>query len=120
MSRKVSLEWGRSIVSENGAPHVGHVIRQTNRQCFGTAPEAPSRACRSAQVRQICGALPRQTNSADRAGNSINVIAMSAIGSQRSFSDRRATCATPSRWSRAWKLFVPSISHLAKNGPLTP
>jgi hypothetical protein len=39
---------------------------------------------------------------------------------RRSFSDRRASCANPSRWSRTERLLVPSISHLAKNGPVTP
>ena len=71
-------------------------------------------------ARQICGALPRQINSADRPGASTNVIAMRVTGSQRSFSDRRATCAKPNRWSRAERLRVPSISHCAKNDPVTP
>src|SRR5271170_737110 len=62
----------------------------------------------------------REINSADPAGASMNVIAMSAIGSRRSFSDRRASCANPSRWSRTERLLVPSISHLAKNGLVTP
>jgi hypothetical protein len=50
----------------------------------------------------------------------MSVIAMSAIGSHRSFSDIRATCVNPSRWSRSERLRVPGISHLAKNGPETP
>ena len=120
VSRKVSRASGRSLVSERGAPQVGQVTRQAFRQCFGTAPEAPSRACRSAHARQICGALPRQINSADLPGALTNVIAMRVIGSQRNFSDRRATCAKPNRWSRAERLRVPSISHCAKNDPVTP
>ena len=36
------------------------------------------------------------------------------------FSDRRATCGKPNRWSRAERLRVPSISHCAKNDPVTP
>jgi hypothetical protein len=120
VSSKVSWASGRSFVSERGTPQAGQVTRQAFRQCFGTAPEAPSRACRSAHARHICGDLPRQINSADRPGASTNVIAMSVIGSQRSFSDRRATCAKPNRWSRAERLRVPSISHFAKNDPVTP
>src|SRR5580698_5791566 len=50
VSRKVSVASGRSFVSENGAPQEGQLIRQVFRQCFGIAPEAPSRACRSAHV----------------------------------------------------------------------
>src|SRR5487761_965915 len=86
VSRNVSPLSGRSFVSEKGDPQAGHVTRQAFRQCFGAAPDAPSRACRSAQARQIWGALLRQMNSADPAGVSMNVIAMSVIGSHRSFS----------------------------------
>nr|WP_245257235.1 hypothetical protein [Methylocystis rosea] len=120
VSHNVPPVSGRSFVSDKGAPQAGQATRQAFRQCFGTAPDALSRACRSAQGRQICGARLRQINSADRAGVSMNVIAMSAIGSHRSFSDRRATCVNPSRWSRSERLRVPSISHLAKNGFDTP
>src|SRR5208337_5672023 len=81
VSRNVSPLSGRSSVSDKGAPQAGQVTRQAFRQCFGTAPDAPSRAYRSAQGRQICGALFRQINSADPAGASMNVIAISAIGS---------------------------------------
>jgi hypothetical protein len=52
VSSRVSRPSGRSFVSERGAPQTGQVKRQTFRQCFGTAPEAPSRACRSAHVRK--------------------------------------------------------------------
>ena len=65
---------------EGARSQAGQVTRQAFRQCFGTAPEAPSRACRSAHARHICGDLPRQINSADRPGASTNVIAMSVIG----------------------------------------
>ena len=54
VSRNVSPMSGRSFVSDKGAPQAGQVTRQAFRQCFGTAPDAPSRACRSAQGRQIC------------------------------------------------------------------
>lgn len=50
-----------------GAPQAGQVTRQAFRQCFGTAPEAPSRAYRSPQGRHIYGALLRQVNSEDPA-----------------------------------------------------
>jgi hypothetical protein len=48
VSRKVSGASGRSFVSERGAAQAGQVTRQTFRQCFGIAPDAPSRACQSA------------------------------------------------------------------------
>ena len=43
VSRNVSPELERSFVSDKGVPQAGQVTRQAFRQCFGTAPDAPSR-----------------------------------------------------------------------------
>ena len=84
-SRKCFTGVGTLFVSDKGAPQAGQVMRQTFRQCFGTAPCALARVPLRAGPNRgelCCGRSIQRIVP----GVSMNVIAMSAIGSHRSFS----------------------------------